>query len=263
MSDEREESRPLSITEVLEMAPDNWINEGLIAIVRKIEPGTTQAKKKYWRCTLGDQDQRPHVISLSLFFAPKFGEGDLITITGQGIKRKEYNGKPEVGMGQKAVINVIARPGNTVRQPPPRQEQAPGPEQTQQSAAPEPAADAAKVAPYFHGQTIGMATKEAIGLVVRSGAIVAPADLDSPEFWGKVYNAASDILRVCHHLEKGRLAPGARERAKAKAPPMATANQTVNKPAAAPDPHASPASAPPRVVPNPAPGRLEDDDVPF
>src|SRR5262245_9849729 len=97
--DQEQDSRPLSITEVLEIEPgeNSWVNEGLIAVVRKIELIT--AGKKRWRCTLGDTVQRGAVLTMTLFFPPKFGEGDTIEITGKGIKRKEFNNYPEVSVG--------------------------------------------------------------------------------------------------------------------------------------------------------------------
>jgi len=62
-----------------------------------------------------------------------------------------------------------------------------------------------------HGQTVGMAVKEAArlaaGIGIRPGA---------REFCRSVHEVASDLIRVSAMLEAGNLAPSARERVGAR-----------------------------------------------
>ena len=71
-----------------------------------------------------------------------------------------------------------------------------------------------------HGASVGMAVKEAIALTVE---YTNADDVGGSEFWKTVYKHSSDILRLMHTLESGRLAPktGAAPAAETPPPPPA------------------------------------------
>lgn len=257
---DRGNDKAFSVAEVLEMNVGAWVNGGMIAVVRKIENSPPQAKRKYWRVDLEDTVTRGATISVSLFFAPKFREGDTIEFTGKGIKRDEFSGLARVSIGKNTEIHVVDRnarqgaplPGNT-RPPPPggADERGTPPAQHQEPPPGDGAGgEAPKSAPYIEGQTIGMALKEAIALTARCYPAVDRALPDDPQFWEQVFNTASDIARISHHMKKGHLAPSARQRV--------AAAKAAKNPAPAPTPTNPP---PPRTPPK-AQENL-DEDVPF
>lgn len=252
---------PISLADVADLPDDSWINEGFFAVVDSIEQKTTGPKsrtpgKKFWVCTLGSQTG-PETAEWSLFFAPKFGEGDLIEVTGSGIKRKvdAYNGGIKIQAGDKAIITVTGKSAHHEEQKERKDTGAPS-----VSGAPQ----------HVQGQTVGMALKEAISIIKETFDPTMPmAERDKyfrgPEFSKDVHLLASDIIRVSALLEKGKLAPSARDRANPPAAAQPPANN-ASRPAA---PSGGRADTPrPASKPLPGPGGnvAQDDngeDVPF
>lgn len=248
--------KPLSVAEVLEIEPseNSWVNEGVHGVVQDITPDVAKTGKKYWKCILRDSVNGAARIGFSLFFAPKFQVGDAIEIVGQGIKRKEFNGRPDLGIGVKAEIHVTGRGA-----PPPQERgnsrQAPPPDTHGDRGAPPDGPGPGSTPPaagngfFPHGQTVGMAMKEAIALVTRdmaAGPLLAA--MGTPLFWSHVHMAASDIIRVSHLIERGQLAPSVKVRGASsgsgpKSPP--------------------PSTPPPQRTPPHASQENLDEDVPF
>lgn len=103
----------LTISEVCQLRDGDWINDGVIAVVSTIE--TKQAGqraknpgKKFWVVALNAEDG-PENVELSLFFAPKFREGDLIELTGRGIKYTQNNYGSKLSIGQETEITVVSK----------------------------------------------------------------------------------------------------------------------------------------------------------
>lgn len=197
---------PLTLEQVAATADDAWLNDGFSAVVSSIEPKTTgptsrRPNSKFWVVTLASQTG-PDTAEWSLFTAPKFGQGDLIDVTGKGIKRKvdAYNGGIKIQAGDKAVITVVGKSAHHE-------------EQQERKATGAPSVSGQLQ--HIQGQTVGMALKEAMALHSRhaSNGEELQSWLDQPEFWAAVYTTASDVIRVSQLLEKGKLAPSARERA--------------------------------------------------
>lgn len=101
-------TQPMSVAEVLEIQPseNSWINDGFTAVVLNITQSPPNAAKKNWKCLLGDTTNSAQ-INMTVWTAPRFAVGDRIDVLGQGIKRKEYRGAAEVGVGQKTEIHVL------------------------------------------------------------------------------------------------------------------------------------------------------------
>src|SRR5262249_14895998 len=150
--------RPLSVAEVLEIVPaeDSWVNDGVSAVVRSIKASGPNAKRKFWEIILADTVGSA-TIRMAIYKAPHFNEGDVIDITGSGIKRKEYQGTAEISIGQKTEIHVVGRSAHHEEQ-----------KHRAETGAPSVNGELQKVA----GQTVGMALKESINLVldIRGGA---------------------------------------------------------------------------------------------
>lgn len=113
----------LTIAEVCQMRDGEWINEGVAALVSTIETKTAGPKaknpgKKFWVVTLTATDG-PENVELSLFFAPKFREGDLIELTGKGIKFTQNNYGNKLSIGQETEITVVSN-ATRERSPAPR-----------------------------------------------------------------------------------------------------------------------------------------------
>lgn len=100
----------LSVQQVCALAPGDeqnasWINPGFAGVVNQITKRQSKAGKSFWVCVIGDVNA-PDMVEMSLFTAPKFSEGDLIDVHGKGLRRTEYNGKPQVAVGKETQIDV-------------------------------------------------------------------------------------------------------------------------------------------------------------
>lgn len=209
-----------TIAEVCQMRDGEWVNEGVAARVSTIETKTAGPKsknpgKKFWVVTLVAEDG-PENVELSLFFAPKFREGDLIELTGKGIKFTQNNYGNKLSIGQETEITVVSN-ATRERAPAPRSS-APqddsrggnGPAGTNYdpSAESKPSSNAR-----INGQTVGMAMKESMALLTKD---LTPEQVVQrviqPAFWEAVHEVASDVIRVSLILEAGKLAKPVKER---------------------------------------------------
>lgn len=187
------------------MLPDEpgWVNGSLAAHVLKIETIAKKAGGQFWKATLGDAPgDYTGCVSLSLFMAPKFQQGDQIRLGGGGIKKSSYQGKAQISLGKSSTVEVIL---GTARL------------QAGVSAAMETnRANTAQQANegLINGQSVGMAIKEALSLQTFACDEAQVRQLTrTPAFWQEVHETASDILRLAQLLEKGKLAAPIRERA--------------------------------------------------
>lgn len=229
---------------------NSWIDDGVMGVVRSITPPRPNAQKKYWKCVLADTVGSAK-INLTVFTAPRFSEGDQIEIVGKGIKRKEYNGEAEIGLGKTSEIHVI---GHSVHHE----------EQQARAAEGQPALNG-QLQP-IHGQTVGMALKLALDLLTRDvEAAGLHATLNNQDFWKLVHVVSSDIIRVSAMIEHGKLAPSIKDRLN---PPAKTNGVSAAHPAAQPAPA-------PRQVARPSEAQMAnradsagreipvDEDLPF
>lgn len=206
----------LSVAEVCEMQAGDkentvWINPGFVGVVRSINPRV--GAKKTWPCMIADT-VGSSTIEICLFQAPKFNEGDLIEISGKGLRRTEYNGKPQAAIGKDTEIHVL---GRSVHHE----------EQKERAATSQPSVNG-QLQP-VPGQSVGMAIKEALTALVPGNQ----ARLNSTSFWFEVHQFASDVIRISRQLEAGKLAPSVKDRNAAKPsetmPPPRTAPRTTNQ----------------------------------
>lgn len=189
----------LSVAEVCEMQAGDkentvWINPGFVGVVRSINPRV--GAKNTWPCMIADT-VGSSTIEICLFKAPNFNEGDLIEISGKGLRRTEYNGKPQAAIGKDTEIHVL---GRSVHHE----------EQKERAATSQPSVNG-QLQP-VPGQSVGMAIKEALTALVPGNQ----ARLNSTSFWFEVHQFASDVIRISRQLEAGKLAPSVKER---NAPP--------------------------------------------
>jgi hypothetical protein len=156
-----------------------------------------KAGGSFWSCKLNDGPGTEEV-SMSVFSAPKFNRGDKIRVAGQGIKRSAYNGKPQIGIGQKTGITVVASGGN-----------APA---AASGAAPSSGGQAPQM--QVPGPTVGMAVNNALSLLTQGmgRAEVIKATREAV-FWTVAYEVASQIIRLSRSLEGGKLAPSVWDKA--------------------------------------------------
>ena len=211
----------LSVAEVREMvAPDPndrdaeavWINPGLTGVLTKVVHSQTKKRptKDMFICTLTDLVGSAE-ISMTLFEQCEFEEGDVLEIFGKGLRRTVYNGLEQISTGRETEIHKVGTSAHR------------GPDKPAQSAPavgaqgqfkggfhanddPKPASTA------VYGGTVGLAMKESLAIHVGLCGKDLVGALSSSEFWAAVDETASDIIRVCLKLEKGKLAPSVRER---------------------------------------------------
>lgn len=188
----------LSIAQVCQLDPGTkddatWINPGLTGVVRSIATKNSKTGKKFYPCVIADVTG-PETIEISFFDRlPQFKEGDLIDVFGKGLRRTEFNGKAQATIGKDTQVAVIGRSAHE-------------PEQRQAAETGAPAVNGKPQ--HVNGQTVGMAVKEAIGIVsdgLRDSK--QSMDLTSPEFWKLVKQIASNIIRISQSLEIGHLSP--------------------------------------------------------
>ena len=195
----------LSVAQVCEMQPGTeqdptWVNPGLVGYVEKIVATKTKKTGSAMNiCTLRDVNGSA-VISLTVFGPVKFNEGDTIEVRDGGIRRTEYNGMAQVSLGKNTTLHVVNAGRAQVEAPPAR----PAPQARREGApTPPPAAGGQRI----NGQTVGMAMKEAIPLVVQfTAAQGLKLHLDTI-FWSEVHKQASAIIRLSNALEHGNLTP--------------------------------------------------------
>lgn len=230
----RDDERPLSIEEVLELPDDSWVNGGFTGVVLNIETVPMKKGGKFWKVLVGSETGNAQ-FPMSLFAAPRFTMGALIEVSGQGIKRSSFQGQPQVSVGAKGMVNIIRQGGATgapVRDQQQRPAAPPDRSAAPQSHSADPAGDAAERAAVemIPGVTVGHAMTHALALVkeayMQGEPNLIPPRLSSvlgnPSFWGQVMDTASDIIRISNSLQKGKIRPTLRDRLnppKVEAPP--------------------------------------------
>lgn len=250
----RTEEKMLSVAEVFEMTPGDeqnatWINPGFTAVVSDIKATQVKSTGRTMNiCTLQDQTGSAK-ISMTVFSAVKFSKGDVIEVRGAGLRRTEYNGLAQVSMGKATEIHVL---GKSVHHE----------EQAKRAETLEPAVNGTKQP--VHGATVGMAMKEAITLALRPDQFNSVPLVTTPEFWKRVHEHASAIIRLSNALEHGNLTPSLTPPKPAAAAPVAEApppaggradppKGTNRKPPAGENGEAFPRRG----------GDAQDEDVPF
>ncbi len=200
---------PLSIAQVLALAAGTWVNDGFVAVIRSLKPSPATAARKFWKCVLGDCHGHG-IIGMTVFFPPKFGEGDVIEATGAGIKRSEFKGEPDLKLGKNSVIALRDHvPQPLQRQLPP--------------TLPAGGRPPAGAAPQANGRTPPVDVETAtlsmtIGWDLVSRGLTGDQLRDQAltrHFWSAYHTAASDVARVELQIRLGKLAPSVRARATA------------------------------------------------
>jgi hypothetical protein len=189
--------------------PEGWVNGTLEAHCIKVETVAKKAGGNFYKAHLSDGGAEP-LATMSLFIAPKFQAGDVIRLSGSGIKKTEYNGKAQFSTGKDTKIDV-----------------SPGTQKIQASVHGAMAEHANSE--LISGQQVGLAMKEALAL--RSIGHTSSMDqlLTSPGFWSGVYETASDIIRVARMLEHGKLADPVRARSPKQAAQVQRPPTTVEQ----------------------------------
>lgn len=222
---------------------NDWLDNGVAVVVTSIREEVAKKSKRKFHI-IGLQDPTgPETAEWSCFSWPKFKEGDVLEITGRGVKIENSQWGLKISAGDKADIKVVGESAHHAEQ-----------QQRKETGAPAVNGKAQHV----NGQTVGMAIKEAIALVgpAWNGGQVSDADLNNPLYWKAVKQAASNIIRISQSLESGHLS----------APSWPTgSSQPTGTPPPAPAKPASPPPQPPpggRADPKPRQADL-DEDVPF
>lgn len=173
--------------EVGTLPDDGWVNGAVTAHVLKIDVVAKKAGGQFFKATIGDAPgDYTGCVSLSLFTAPKFQQGDQIRLGGGGIKKSSYMGKPQISLGKSSTVEVI--PG------------------TPRIASAQQANEG-----LINGAQVGGAVKMVFEALTRQDGFVKES-MASPDFWRTLHEHASDFVRVCQLMERGKLVPPIRER---------------------------------------------------
>lgn len=182
----------------MNLAP-GYVNNEVLAEVGPIEQKTGKAPNnvRFWKFPLRDTTSGQEVGG-SMFTAPRFKEGDVIKISGQGIKYEDGQYGKKLSWGEKAQVTVLGASAHHDAQTERRSESSPTVNGKQFPVA---------------GQSVGHALTHAVNLLTegftREERI---AWLLKPMSWASVHEVASDMIRVARLLEAGKLAPSVRER---------------------------------------------------
>jgi hypothetical protein len=192
-------SRSLSVEEAVELPAGDAENPSWVAGCKGLAGPIVQKQSKqgkaFWNVTILDAVNPGITIALSMFTAPKFASGDLIEITGSGLRRTEYNGKAQLSLSKSNVISLLQKGAVASANLPP---QAASPA----SYSPAPASGASSEKRQIFGATVGSAVKLAVEMANASGL-----DHKDAAFWKEVHGHASQIIRIQLVLEAGNLAP--------------------------------------------------------
>jgi hypothetical protein len=187
------DNKTYTVAEAAALPDESWINGTLEAHCIKIETIAKKAPKtgNFYKAHLSDGGSEA-LASMSLFMAPKFQAGDIIRLSGSGVKKGSYNGKAQFSTGKDTKIDV-----------------SPGTPKMQASVHGAMAEHANSE--LISGVQAGGAMK--LALQMRSqGQVNMDQLLDAPGWWQKVHDTASDIIRVQRMLERGSLADPVRAR---------------------------------------------------
>lgn len=211
----------ISVAEVLEMHPGDennptWLND-VVATVLSIASKTTRTNKPYWPCELVDTVNASAVISMTVWQAPRFKQGDTINITGKGARLTEYEGHYQITLGKQSEVHVTnAGGGGGAGGKPAARRSAPANERQEANLEDRPAAGAGSPADRsgpaaagpINGQTVGMAVKAAVDILIHNaGAVDGPAaPVDLPTLQKKVETIAMTIISASRRLEAGKVA---------------------------------------------------------
>lgn len=189
----------MSIADVLDLPAGTWLEDGFTGVVSELKQMTSRkTQRPFWIFKVSDANGAVEAES-AIFTAPKFANGQVIVVTGKGIK---YEGAGDYGhkisVGKTAEWQVL---GNSVHHE----------EQQERKAEGQPALNGQPFP--VSGQTVGMAIKEALSLLTKGlDHAEIMEQLPAVTFWASVHEVASDIVRVSKLLEKGKLAKSVRER---------------------------------------------------
>lgn len=247
-----------TIAAILEMEPGTkddpqWVNGEFSAVVSEWTARKTKSGTDFVSGTLDDPDTNA-TINFSWFGRRNFpAPGSTVLVGGNGISLTEYNGDLQLTFGKGTTVN-------TVGHAPDRQERTQTRSAAPARSTPPPARQNASSAPAgaFLGVTVGMALNNACQFTLEEAKDPGASGLriGDPEFYRRIWDHASQILRVAQVLEKGKLAPNPTD---------------TNEAEPEPEPEPQPERTPPRRAERPQPGpggsvRTDDidpEDVPF
>ena len=202
------DKKMLTVGEVYEMEPGTadeaaWINPGFTAVISKMTRTKSRSGQPMFICTLKDPAGGDAEIGVTFFDKCSFEEGDVIELSGKGLRRTVYKDLQQVSISKDTEVHKIGRSAHVPVTPPPG------------SATPPNGAHSPGQHTGIFGGTVGMAMKESLELHFREyEPDMLQEALKDPGVWKDVYTTASDIIRVSLKLEKGELAPSVRDRNK-------------------------------------------------
>lgn len=208
---------PTTLAAILEMEPSRgrdkaWIPGRFEAVVKNAkEKRPKRGGPAFYSCELEDPHNNKLYIEATADVDFTRLEGNLVEVSGNGISREEYNGKPQLKMGRNAIVQTIGagsgRGDSRDRNPPPRtgssRDRAPA-----RDAAPPRDTGAADQPERPYGPAIGNALDIAANAILTKDL----AEPGTPEFAALLLDIASDVYRVNKHMAAGHFAPKASER---------------------------------------------------
>jgi hypothetical protein len=172
-----------SLQEAANTAPGAFISGGFQANVQNAKARQSKAGKSFWTCTLTEGSLEVSATSFSKDLSSL--EGHLVKFTGMGLKRgDDYNGKPQISLGDKAIISPI---GGTIAIPQP----------STPSEAKSPVIAQNGGSGRIEGVMVGMALNKAVDICLKTG------DTNEDTLW----HWSSTLIRLSQKLQAGNLAP--------------------------------------------------------
>lgn len=260
--------KPITLADVLRIpagAPGgdpSWVNGIFEAYVHESSTFEAQGNRSSKLTLLDPADGRIQITFTVWGMSNPPAPGTFVTVTGQGIQRREYEGEPQIsGKAESVEVRAIGAPSPA--QAPQQAELYPPPAPV---PPPAPAPSRAPVGPpsgtpRFSGPMVGGAVKIASELI--AGIPGRGIDYyDSSDFTVELYRIASHILRVQEVIQGGKIAPKPGERVPMgdHVPPRGQITDIDGNPVE--DPRIGQPPAPPPRPAGPPPGAPPSRDNP-
>lgn len=258
------DSRPTTISEIIRLPPsdgrDNktWVEgafQGVVKNARERKGGNRGTV--FYTCELEDPHDSNAFVEATGDTDFTRMEGQLVEVSGSGISREEYKGKPQVKMGRSAVVTVVgAGPKDNL----PRSDSRPADRSDRADrgkAEPAPKEDDRPYGPAV-GNALEIASRAMLG--VKDGP--KPG---SPEWSRLLFEVASDVYRLNLMLCKGRLADSVKDRANPEETAARKAKEEAKRVAeeAAARKAEEEAARAANLTDDPDDGEDPEDDIPF
>lgn len=276
MAFQRRQDPPITLAEVLELQPGDRDNKTWVNGVLTVGICDVKQQRQGFSAVLFDPENTQIQVNAKFFaFGIDKLEGQVVTISGQGMSWGEYKGACELCVGQKCSIQPVGQAQGApqpAQQASPARSYAPARQAAPVARAAAPAGHPAGVRSQAEDIALGRASNNAVSLLREFVKEKGLAWLESTEFSATLYVLTSDLLAV-EKAVAHKPAPTAKQRAGGMSVRPAAAAPAAQEVEEEPAPQPAPPPPAPKPVARAQPGpagaayapaaAAETDDIPF